>query len=230
MTTFSILGDNDPFLHVAMQRGDKIYCESDAMVMMESALDLKGRMTGGLGSALLRQFANGENFFQQHIEAVRGDGDCLLAPTLPGAIQVLDVGREQYILADGAFVAATSGVEMKVKMQSIGNALFASSGGFVVMTSSGQGQLVVSGFGSIFSLDISEGKETLIDNGHVVAWDANLRYSLGMATSNTGILGGIMNAATSGEGIVLRFSGRGKVLVCSRNRENFLRWVASKSN
>jgi uncharacterized protein (TIGR00266 family) len=230
MTTFSILGDNDPFLHVAMQRGDKIYCESDAMVMMESALDLKGRMTGGLGSALLRQFANGENFFQQHIEAVRGDGDCLLAPTLPGAIQVLDVGREQYILADGAFVAATSGVEMKVKMQSIGNALFASSGGFVVMTSSGQGQLVVSGFGSIFSLDISEGKETLIDNGHVVAWDANLRYSLGMATSNTGILGGIMNAATSGEGIVLRFSGRGKVLVCSRNRENFLRWAASKSN
>jgi uncharacterized protein (AIM24 family) len=39
-----------------------------------------------------------------------------------------------------------------------------------------------------------------------------------------------MNAATSGEGIVLRFSGRGKVLVCSRNRENFLRWAASKSN
>ena len=230
MTTFSILGDDDPFLHVAMQKGDRIYCESDAMVMMESALELKGRMTGGLGSALLRKFTNGENFFQQHIEAVRGDGDCLLAPTLPGAIEVLDIGKAQYILADGAFVAATSGVEMKVKMQSIGNALFASSGGFVVMTSSGQGQLVVSGFGSIFALDISEGKETMIDNGHVVAWDANLRYSLGMATSNTGFLGGVVNAATSGEGIVLRFSGHGKVLVCSRNRANFLRWAASKTN
>jgi uncharacterized protein (TIGR00266 family) len=234
MTTFSILGDDDPFLHVSMRRGDKIYCESDAMVMMESALELKGRMTGGLGGALLRKFTNGESFFQQHIEAVQGDGDCLLAPTLPGAIQVLDIGvgggQGQYILADGAFVAATSGVEMKVKMQSIGNALFASSGGFVVMTSSGQGQLVVSGFGSIFTLDISEGKETLIDNGHVVAWDANLRYSLGMATSNSGFLGSVVNAATSGEGIVLKFSGRGKVLVCSRNRENFLRWAASKTN
>jgi len=230
MTTFSILGDDDPFLHVAMQKGDRIYCESDAMVMMEAALELKGRMTGGIGRALLRKFTNGENFFQQHIEAVRGDGDCLLAPTLPGAIQVLDIGREQYILADGAFVAATSGVEMKVKMQSIGNALFASSGGFVVMTSSGQGQVVVSGFGSIFTLDISEGKETLIDNGHVVAWDASLRYSLGMSTSNSGFLGGVVNAATSGEGIILRFSGRGKVLVCSRNRANFLRWAASKTN
>lgn len=230
MTTFSILGDDDPFLHVAMQKGDKIYCESDAMVMMESALELKGRMTGGLGRALLRKFTNGENFFQQHIEAVRGNGDCLLAPTLPGAIEILEIGKEQYVLADGAFVAATSGVEMKVKMQSIGNALFASSGGFVVMTSSGQGQLVVSGFGSIFTLDIREGKETVIDNGHVVAWDANLRYSLGMSTSNTGFLGGVVNAATSGEGIILRFSGHGKVLVCSRNRENFLRWAASKTN
>ncbi|MGD9888724.1 MAG: TIGR00266 family protein [Halothiobacillaceae bacterium] len=230
MTTFSVLGDDDPFLHVSMQQGDKIYCESDAMVMMESNLELKGRMTGGLGSALLRQFANGENFFQQHIEAVKGGGDCLLAPTLPGAIEILDIGQNQYILADGAFVAATSGVEMKVKMQSIGNALFASSGGFVVMTSSGQGQLVVSGFGSIFTLEVVEGKEVVIDNGHVIAWDANLRYTLGMATSKTGFLSGVVNAATSGEGVILRFSGGGKVLVCSRNRENFLRWAAAKSN
>ena len=234
MTTFSILGDDDPFLHVSMQHGDKIYCESDAMVMMESNLELKGRMTGGLGSALLRQFANGENFFQQHIEAVKGGGDCLLAPTLPGAIEVLEIGhgsgQGQYILADGAFVAATSGVEMKVKMQSIGNALFASSGGFVVMTSSGQGQLVVSGFGSIFTLEVVEGKEVVIDNGHVVAWDARLSYTLGMATSKTGFLSGVVNAATSGEGVILRFSGRGKVLICSRNRENFLRWASSKSN
>ncbi|MEW5839308.1 MAG: TIGR00266 family protein [Pseudomonadota bacterium] len=234
MTQFNILGDDDPFLHVSMQHGDRIYCESDAMVMMESNLELKGRMTGGFGSALLRQFVNGENFFQQHIEAVKGDGDCLLAPTLPGAIEVLEVGsghgQRQYILADGAFVAATSGVEMKVKMQSIGNALFANSGGFVVMTSSGQGQLVVSGFGSIFTLDVTEGKEVIIDNGHVVAWDASLRYTLGLATAKTGFLSGVVNAATSGEGVILRFSGNGKVLICSRNRENFMRWASSKSN
>ena len=113
MPVFSVTGDVDPFLHVSMKQGETIYCESDAMVMMETALDLKGKMTGGLGSAIMRRFANGESFFQQHIEAVRGSGDCLLSPTLPGAIEVVDVGARQYLLNDGAFVAATSGTEMR---------------------------------------------------------------------------------------------------------------------
>lgn len=54
------------------------------MVMMEGTLDLTGKMTGGLGSALMRRFANGESFFQQHIEATRGNGDCLLSPGVTG--------------------------------------------------------------------------------------------------------------------------------------------------
>jgi uncharacterized protein (AIM24 family) len=37
------------------------------------------------------------------------------------------------------------------------------------------------------------------------------------------MLGNIVNSATSGEGIVLRFSGRGKVFVCSRNPASFAR-------
>src|SRR6478672_6083767 len=114
MPTFTVTGDVDPFLHVSMRQGETIYCESDAMVMMESTLDLKGKMRGGLGSALMRTFANGESFFQQHIEATRGDGDCLLSPTLPGAMQVVDVGPSHYIISDGAFVAATSGVDLRV--------------------------------------------------------------------------------------------------------------------
>lgn len=92
MPVFTVTGDNDPFLHVSLRHGESISCESDAMVMMESNLDLTGRIQGGILGALARRLANGESFFQQHIKATRGDGDCLLAPTLPGAIEVLDVG------------------------------------------------------------------------------------------------------------------------------------------
>lgn len=226
MTVFTITGEVDPFLHVAMQQGDKIYCESGAMVMMEANLELKGRMTGGLGSALMRRFTNGESLFQQHIEAVRGDGDCLLSPALPGGMEVIEVGATQYLLNDGAFVAATSGTEMKVRTQSLGNALFAQSGGFFVMETAGKGQVVVSGFGSMFSLDVEPGKDLIIDNSHVVCWDNTLHYELSVTTSSTGsglggMLGNLVNSATSGEGIVLRFSGRGKVFVCSRNPASF---------
>jgi uncharacterized protein (TIGR00266 family) len=230
MTAFTVTGEVDPFLHVSMKQGDKIYCESGAMVMMEANLELKGRMTGGLGRALMRRFTNGESLFQQHIEAVRGDGDCLLSPTLPGGLEVLEVGTTQYLLNDGAFVAATSGTEMKVRTQSLGNALFAQSGGFFVMETSGKGQVVVSGFGSMFSLDVELGKDLIIDNSHVVCWDSTLQYKLSVTTSSSGgglggMLGNLVNSATSGEGIVLCFSGQGKVFVCSRNPAAFARLI-----
>jgi uncharacterized protein (TIGR00266 family) len=226
MPVFSVTGDVDPFLHVSMKRGETIYCESDAMVMMEAALELKGKMKGGLGSALMRTLANGESFFQQHIEAVRGDGDCLLSPTLPGAMQVVETGAQQYMISDGAFVAATSGVELKVRTQSLGNALFAQSGGFFITETAGSGQLVVSGFGSMSVLDVVPGKDVVIDNAHVVCWDSALRYEISVTTGqSSGFLGNLVNSQLSGEGMVLRFSGTGKVLICSRNRKAFQQWT-----
>lgn len=226
MPVFTVTGDVDPFLHVSLRQGEKIYCESDAMVMMEASLDLKGKISGGIGSAIMRTFANGESFFQQHIEAVRGEGDCLLSPTLPGAMQVVDIGVNQYKISDGAFVAATSDVELKVRTQSLGNALFAGSGGFFITETSGKGQLAVSGFGSMSELEVTPGKDVVIDNSHVVCWDSRLQYEMSVTTGQSGgFLSNLVNSQTSGEGMVLRFSGHGKILVCSRNRNGFLTWV-----
>lgn len=226
MAQFTVTGDVDPFLHISLQSGEKIYCESNAMVMMEAALDLKGKMTGGLGSALMRRLANGESFFQQHIEAVRGDGDCLLSPTLPGAIQILDVGDTSYMITDGAFVAAESGVNLNVRSQSLGTAVFGQTGGFFICEATGYGKLAVSGFGSSFVMDVEPGKDIIIDNSHVVAWDSRLHHEISVATQNSGgLLGQLVNSVTSGEGMVLKFSGKGKVIICSRNRENFISWL-----
>lgn len=226
MAEFNVTGEVDPFLHVSLKRGESIYCESGAMVMMEATLDLKGQMRGGLGSALMRRFANGESFFQQQIEAVRGNGDCLLSPTMPGGMEVVEVGARQYLLNDGAFVAATSDVALQVRTQSIGNALFAKSGGFFLMATSGKGQLVVSGFGSLFSLTVEAGKDVVIDNAHVVCWDSALHYEISVTTASSGgglggMFGNLVNSVTSGEGVVLRFSGSGKVFLCSRNPGSF---------
>lgn len=233
MPNFTVTGEVDPFLHVSLTKGEKIYCESNAMVMMEEALELKGKMQGGLITSLMRRMANGESFFQQHIEAVRGGGDCLLSPVLPGAVQVVDVGPRQYLLNDGSFVAATSGVEMKTRTQSLGNAFFAQSGGLFVMETSGTGQVVVSGFGSMFQLDVVAGKDVIIDNSHVVCWDNALSYEVSVTTGQSGGIGGMIgnmvNSVTSGEGIVLRFKGNGKVFICSRNRDSFVQWIQKGS-
>jgi uncharacterized protein (AIM24 family) len=75
-------------------------------------------------------------------------------------------------------------------------------------------------------IDVEPGKEIVIDNSHVVAWDSGLRYELSVATKPSGgLLGSLVNSVTSGEGVVLRFSGQGKVLICSRNRDAFVSWL-----
>jgi len=229
MTTFTVTGDVDPFLHVALKKGETVFCESDAMVMMEDPLDLTGSVQGGLVRAAMRRLANGESFFQQRIEAKRGDGDCLLAPTMPGGMQVLDVGARQFRISDGAYVAATERVDVNARMQSLGTAILGGTGGFFIGETHGLGQLVVGGFGSLFSIDVTVGKDVVIDNGHVVAWDTALRYEVAASTSQShGLLRNLANSVTSGEGIVLRFSGQGQVIVCSRNRQSFLAWLAEK--
>ncbi len=150
----------------------------------------------------------------------------MLSPTLPGAIQVLEVGAISYSITDGAFVAAESGVTLNVRTQSLGTAMFGQTGGFFICEASGVGKLAVSGFGSSFVLDVEPGKDIIIDNAHVVAWDSALHHEISVTTQQSGgFLGSLVNSVTSGEGMVLKFSGKGKVIICSRNRENFMSWL-----
>lgn len=228
MTQFTLIGTPEPFLHASLRRGDTIYCESNAMVMMEDTLDLKGKLQGGLVQSFLRRFANDESLFQQEISAVRGDGDCLLSAALDGDMQIMDVGNRQYTLSDGAFVAATSGVQVTAKTQQIAGALLGQTGGFFVMQTQGQGQLVVSGAGTLFEIEVTPDKDVIIDNGHVVCWDSTLRYNISASTQGGGMVSNLVNSLTSGEGVVLRFSGSGKVVLSSRNHDNFLAWVKAK--
>lgn len=227
--TFSMIGTIEPFLHCNLKKGDAIFCEANAMVMMESNLELKGKLQGGIMQSLMRRFANDESLFQQQIEAVHGEGDCLLAPTLDGDMQILDVGACQYTLSDGAFVAAQSGVDIRAQIQrNLGGAIFGDTGGFMVMQTHGSGQVVVSGFGSLFEIEVTPDKDVIIDNGHVVCWDSRLNYKLSVSTSkNKGFMGNIINSVTSGEGMVLNFSGSGKVVICSRNRDSYQTWLQS---
>ena len=222
MPAFTITGDIDPFLHVSLRRGEKIFCEADAMVMMEAPLQVKGQMRGGLGNAVMRRLTTGESFFQQEIEAVTGDGDCLLSPALPGSIELLDVSPgTSYTLSDGSFVAAESGVQVRSKMNTVGGGFFGDTGGFVIMEATGTGKLAVSGFGSVFTLEVTPDRETVIDNSHAVAWSSSLSFEIGTPQTGGGFFGNIVNSVTSGEGLVIRFRGQGKVVICSRNRGLF---------
>lgn len=216
---FVIVGDRDPFLLVRLNTGESIFAESGAMVAMSDTLSLEGALRGGVLSGLVRKLGGGESFFTQRITAAVGRGEVLLAPALPGDIQVLTVNEQaQYRLADGAFLAADDSVILKARTQGVGKALFGGTGGFIIVETEGEGQLALCGFGSVFCEQVTPGRDLIIDNQHVVAWDRQLDYSVSVRTSQRrGLLGNLVGSATSGEGLVTRFSGQGKVYLASRN-------------
>lgn len=228
MVRFEITGGVDPLLTVSLELGDKVLAESNAMVAMDGDLSLKGKSRGGVLKSLARKFLNDETFFQQYIEAEKCAGQALLAPNIPGDIRLLEVGKCQYLLSDGAFLAATEGVDLEVKSQGLGRALLGDSGGFFVMGTQGRGQVAVSGFGSIRELSVTPGQTLIVDNGHLVAWDSKLDYELSLNTAKSGFFGKLVHSQTTGEGIVLKFRGEGKVIVCSRNKGGFLDWILSQ--
>ena len=51
------------FMHVDLEPGDKIITESDAMASMNSEIDMKPRLNGGLIKGLIRKFLGGESLF-----------------------------------------------------------------------------------------------------------------------------------------------------------------------
>ena len=229
MAKFEMMCGRDPMLSVTLKTGERIYSESNAMVMNDGGVSVEGVVRGGIFSSLIRSMTSDESFFMQEIKGTRasGEGQIILAPPMPGDIHLLDVGKAQYVVNQSCFLACDEGVTIKNKLNSITSGLLGDTGGFVIMETEGSGKLAVSGFGQIQVVEVREGDEIVIDNGHLIAWDSSLHHKVGTASSRKGILGRLASTAMSGEFVVLKFSGRGTILIGSRNQLAFDAYVRS---
>ena len=225
MTNACIIGQTDPILEVTLAPGEAFFAESGAMLAMDQTLSLTGAAKGGFFASLGRAVLHEESFFQEKIAAKSESGKILLSPLFPGGIAELEVGASQYRIADGCYLASEEGVAFETKTQGLGKAIFGKTGGFFVLGTKGRGKVYVSGFGSIHEIEVTPGKPVVADNGHVVAWDAGLDYELSLGTGGSGLLGKIVHSQISGEGLMLKFTGAGKIWVSSRNRPGFIAWI-----
>lgn len=205
-------------LKVHLKEGEVIKAESGAMVAMSDTLDVEGKLEGGLLKGLGRMLA-GESFFFQTIAARRGPGEALLSPGMLGEISTLKLdGETEYLLQKDGFFAGTEDLEVSTKMQNLAKGLFSGEGFFVVRVS-GEGTLFVSSYGAIHPIDLEEDEEIIIDNSHLVAWPEDMEYTIKKASS------GWISSFTSGEGLVCRFRGPGRVLIQTRNPGAFANWL-----
>ncbi len=194
-----------------------VLVEPSAMAAMDSNIQMKTKARGGLFSGVKRMFG-GESFFMNEFTAEGGPGELNVSPALPGDLEHVALDGNTVILQGSGFVAASQGVQIDSKFQGLMRGLF-NGEGFFFLKASGKGDLFFNTYGSMLQIPVNG--DFVVDNGYIVAFDDTLDYT-------TEVVGGLKLGLTtfmSGEGIVCRFRGTGRVWIQSRQIAPYIGWA-----
>lgn len=198
-------------LTVKLPAGQTLKVESSSMASMDSHLTVKAKFKGGF-----KRFLTGESLFLNEFTAHQGPGFLSIAPGPPGDITHVELkSGEKFYLTSGSFLASTADIIVNSKWQGLGKGLF-SGKSFFLMECSGAGHLWFNCYGSMMEIDVDG--DYIVDTGHLLAFTEGLQY-------NIETLGGYKALFFSGEGLVARFRGRGKVWVQTKVPSGFAAWA-----
>jgi uncharacterized protein (TIGR00266 family) len=188
-------------LKLELAQGKTIKAEASSMASMDTNLVMKTKLRGGLG-----RFLTGESIFINEFTAEGGSGEIQLAPGPSGDIGHVFLENQQVFLQNGAYLASGLGVNLETQWQGMMKGFF-SGGGFFLIRCSGQGDLFFNSYGAMYELDVDG--DYIVDTGFIVGFTSGLDYSISR-------VGGYKSLFFSGEGLVCRFSGKGKVYLQTR--------------
>lgn len=200
-------------LTVALGPGESFWSEGGAMSRMSSHLELKTRLVSGLLKSVVRRLVGGESLFISEYTAPEM-AFVSLTPSYPGTILHRQMNGDRFYLTSGSFLACTPEMHLHTKFGGI-RAFFSGEGGFLIEVA-GTGDLFFSSFGGVMERDVDG--EFVVDTGHVVAFEPSLSYTIGG-------MGGLKQTMFSGEGLVMRFRGQGKLFLQTRQMPALAGWL-----
>ncbi len=200
-------------LTVALEAGESFWSEGGAMSRMSSHLQLSTRLVGGLLKSVVRRLVGGESLFISEYTAPKM-AFMSLTPACPGSVLHRKIEGDAFFLTSGSFLACTPGMNLATKFGGL-RSFFSGEGAFLIEVS-GHGDLFFNSYGGVIEKEI-EG-ELVVDTGHVVGWEPSLSYTISG-------MGGLKQTLFSGEGLVMRFSGRGKVYLQTRHVAALAGWL-----
>ena len=119
------------------------------------------------------------------------------------------------LLAAGSFLASGPGVTLSTEYGG-GRSWFSGTGPFI-LRATGSGPVFFNTYGAVVEREVT-GALT-VDTGHLVAWEPTLAYRIrGM--------GSLKKTLFSGEGLVMAFSGSGRIFLQTRQMGGFVRWLS----
>lgn len=200
-------------LTIALAAGESFWSEGGAMSRMSSHMELQTRMVGGLLKSAVRRLVGGESLLISEYTAPRM-AFVSLAPTCPGCVLHREMKGDSFFLTAGSFLACTPNMNLETRFGGL-RAFFSGEGGFLVEVS-GHGDLFYNAYGGVVEKEVRG--EFVVDTGHVVAWEPTLSYTIGG-------MGGMKQTLFSGEGLVMRFNGHGKLVLQTRQLPALAGWL-----
>lgn len=196
--------------------GERFVSEAGALFRISDNIDFdvttRSRESGGLMSGLKRMLSGESFFFSTYTCADDNGGEVGLAPKLQGEVKLIECdGKSRWLTTGGSYLGSTEDLDIDTQFQGIKGMLSGESLSFLSIE--GRGQLLVNAFGRITEIDVAD--SLTVDTGHVVAFEDALEYSVSKAG------GSWIQSFLTSEGLVLKFSGRGRVYVQSHNPTEF---------
>lgn len=198
------------FLTVQIPAGQTIKVEASAMATMSTNLQMKTKLKGGFG-----RFLTGESLFVNEFTAQGGPAEIGIAPGPAGDLDHVYLDNQTIYLQNSAFLACSPELDVQTKWQGLFRGFFSGESLFMIKVS-GTGDLWFNTYGALMEIEVND--DFVVDTGHIVAFTDGLDYSVDT-------LGGYKSLFFSGEGLVCRFRGQGKVWIQSRKVDPFIGWV-----
>lgn len=200
-------------IHVKLEPGEQIIAEADAMASMSSDIEMSTKWSGGVVQGILKRIFGGESMFLNTFTTQSG-GELVLSQPFPGDMQCIELNGNMMFLQPGAFIACEPGVKLGLGWAGI--KMFISGEGLFRLKVRGKGRIWFGAYGGIFQKEITE--EYVVDTGHLVAYEPTIGVKVGMA-------GGIFSSFFSGEGLITRVNGPGRIYMQSRSFDGLSAWT-----
>lgn len=198
---------------VKLEQGETIIAESGAMASMSSTLEMQTTWNGGVVAAILRRIFGGESLFVNKFTA-KSAGEIVITQAFPGDIECIELTGNTFFLQPGGYIASEPSV--KLGMEWAGFASWIGGEGLFRLKLSGNGKFWFGAYGGIFAKEITD--ELIVDTGHLVAYEPSVSMKVGLS-------GGLFSSFFSGEGLVSRVKGPGKIYLQSRSIEGLAGWI-----
>jgi uncharacterized protein (TIGR00266 family) len=211
-------GDSFAYLVVHLNPGEKIITESDAMASMDPEIHVNPKANGGFFRALLMKILGNESFFINTFSNNSNEQkELVITQPTPGSIVEQEIDGDTLFIQPGAFLAATEGIKFRISYA--GLASFLSREGLFRLRVTGKGKVYFGAYGYIDEHEVVD--EFIVDSGHLLSYPEGMNLKIKLS-------GGLFSSFFSGEGLVLKLIGSGKIKLQTRSIGGLAGWLNPK--